>query len=144
MKTQEKLQLIKKYTLSINATGKDTFIELDLFGLTFVDSIKIDNNQVLSSILLESVDGLLRKNKVKKEELSAILVNPGPGYYTSLRVSLTTANILAFGLNIPIKKTGKRVAQDKKFIQHMSKFIKPVLPIYSNPPNITKSKTRLK
>jgi len=144
MKTQEKLQLIKKYTLSINATGKDTYIELNLFGLTFVDSIKIDNNQVLSSILITSVDRLLRKNQVKKEELSAILVNPGPGYYTSLRVGLTTANILAFGLNIPIKKNGKKGAKTIKSNQYRSKFINPVLPIYNNPPNITKPKTRLK
>jgi len=50
--------------------------------------------------LLELIDKLL--TKTKKESISEILVNLGPGSYTGLRVGCSVANTLAWALGIKV------------------------------------------
>ena len=50
--------------------------------------------------LLELIDKLL--TKTKKESISEILVNHGPGSYTGLRVGCSVANTLAWALGIKV------------------------------------------
>jgi len=52
--------------------------------------------------LLELIDKLL--TKTKKESISEILVNLGPGSYTGLRVGCSVANALAWALGIKVNK----------------------------------------
>ncbi len=49
-----------------------------------------------------TIDELMRKNNVKPTELTHIAVTNGPGSYTGIRVGLSAAKGLAFGLNIPV------------------------------------------
>jgi tRNA threonylcarbamoyladenosine biosynthesis protein TsaB len=86
-----------------------------------------------SERLLEVVNTLLEENHITKNQLQQIFVNTGPGSYTGIRVGVTTANFLAFSLNIPVLPL--------KGIKELSKtFQKPVLAKYIKPPFITKKK----
>lgn len=69
--------------------------------------------------VLLHVDETLKKAKVKKEDLTEVEVNTGPGAFTSTRVGVAVANALGFALKIPVNggKPGE--------------FVKP---IYDRPP----------
>ncbi len=94
-----------------------------------------------SEELLAKIEDFLASNSMTKIDLKSLIVNPGPGSYTGLRVGLTTANFLAFSLNIPIFST----AQSSKILslKHLpTSFIQPVLPVYGKEPYITKPKPK--
>lgn len=55
-----------------------------------------------SEVLLNQIDQLITMLKISKEDLDGICVTLGPGSFTSLRVSLSTAEALGLGLNIPL------------------------------------------
>ena len=73
--------------------------------------------------ILSLVNAVLKKAKVKKEDLKSIKVNPGPGSFTSTRVGVAVANALGFALKIPVNK------------QKVGEFVKPA---YDKDPSITK------
>lgn len=52
------------------------------------------------------VDELLRENGVAAEELSAVAVGMGPGSYTGLRIEVSFAKGLCYGLQIPLVAVG--------------------------------------
>ena len=52
------------------------------------------------------VDELLRENDVAAEELSAVAVGMGPGSYTGLRIGVSFAKGLCYGLQIPLVAIG--------------------------------------
>ena len=52
------------------------------------------------------VDELLRENDVAAEELSAVAVGMGPGSYTGLRIGVSFAKGLCYGLQIPLVAVG--------------------------------------
>lgn len=64
-----------------------------------------------SQKLLELIDQALKKQKKTLKDITEIKVNLGPGSFTGLRVGISVANALAWGLKIQInnKKTGKIV-----------------------------------
>lgn len=90
-----------------------------------------------SEELLSEIEKLLNEMKITKKDLTTIVVNPGPGSYTGQRVGISTANCLAFALNIPIFSNISATRAVNKL------FTKPVQAIYSKAPNITKPKPRL-
>ena len=52
------------------------------------------------------VDELLRETGVKPDELDAVAVGMGPGSYTGLRIGVSFAKGLCYGLNIPLLAVG--------------------------------------
>ena len=52
------------------------------------------------------VDELLRETGVKPDELDAVAVGMGPGSYTGLRIGVSLAKGLCYGLNIPLLAVG--------------------------------------
>lgn len=52
------------------------------------------------------VDELLRETDVKPDELDAVAVGMGPGSYTGLRIGVSFAKGLCYGLNIPLLAVG--------------------------------------
>lgn len=70
-----------------------------------------------SEILLLTIDKFLKKNKLKLENLTGLIVNIGPGHYTGLRVGIVTANTLSFALKIPVVgiKNSKAFKVEKLF-----------------------------
>lgn len=105
------------------------------------------NHNNLSETLLSFIDKALSENKLNKNDLTALIAYHGPGSYTGLRIGITTANFIAYSLNIPIlafegdinnQKDLKRLiaqlkVQDKRFNN-------PIVPFYKSPPHITKNK----
>lgn len=55
-----------------------------------------------SEKIMELLDGLLRSSGLDKKCINAIAVSIGPGSFTGLRIGLSTAKGLAFGLQIPV------------------------------------------
>lgn len=136
MRIPERLSMTNKYILQIDSASDVPMIGITSDG-TKIDSIKIEGLK-LTDTLLTKIEEILKKNHLGKKDIKAIEVNPGPGPYTSLRVGITVANILAFGLNIPI-----RIISGKSDIVE-DKYLSPVMPKYGSLPNITKPRPRLK
>lgn len=55
-----------------------------------------------SSLLPGILDQLLKNSGVEKSDLKAVSVSEGPGSYTGLRIGVSAAKGLAFGLDIPL------------------------------------------
>ena len=80
----------------------------------------------LSERLLLELKQFLEKHKVTLSELERILVNPGPGGFSTTRTGVATANALAFALGIPVAEYPSGIIKDV------------ILPIYDKAPNITR------
>ncbi|TSC91481.1 MAG: putative protease [Candidatus Berkelbacteria bacterium Licking1014_96] len=98
-----------------------------------------------SEELLPAIDKLLKKNKVKTEDLGLIVVNIGPGSFTGTRVGVATANALSFGLDIPVIGVKGREKEIEDILRvgfelfQKGKIEKGTLakPFYNKAPNIT-------
>jgi len=97
-----------------------------------------------SEKLLSGIDAFLKADKKKLSEITGIGAVTGPGRFTSLRIGVTAANILAFGLNVPVAGIAAGDFKDyqelvKKMIIKLSraKAGKIILPSYGAEPNIT-------
>jgi len=55
-----------------------------------------------ASILMVMIHELLEEKKIQKQALKAIAVSSGPGSYTGLRIGISSAKGLCFGLSIPL------------------------------------------
>ncbi|MBF0522699.1 MAG: tRNA (adenosine(37)-N6)-threonylcarbamoyltransferase complex dimerization subunit type 1 TsaB [Candidatus Omnitrophica bacterium] len=58
--------------------------------------------KVLSSSIIPSIEGILKKAGIALNELDGFAVGLGPGSFTSLRVGVATVKGLAFALNKPV------------------------------------------
>jgi len=53
-------------------------------------------------VLTLLINKILKNNKLETSDLHAVAVSKGPGSYTGLRIGVSTAKGLAYGLNIPL------------------------------------------
>ena len=79
-----------------------------------------DYDQPQDQDVLGAIDKALKRNHKTFSDVTAIVVNPGPGSFTGTRVGVAIANALAFALSIKVNN------QDP-----------PLIPIYAKEPNIT-------
>lgn len=59
----------------------------------------------LSNTLHKKIQALLRQCDKRLEDVQGIVCYQGPGSFTGLRIGLTVANTLAYGLDTPIVAT---------------------------------------
>lgn len=80
--------MIKNF-LIINCTGKNDSIGLRVDDNFFIKKLQtnINNNEILVSNIL----GFLKKNNVIVDKNFSVLVNVGPGSFSSIRVSISVA-----------------------------------------------------
>jgi len=138
----------KPVTVLFIDTSKDK--QLDVFLISankIVGKQSLKGNYKVSENLLKLIDKLLKLNKITFRQLDAILVVPGPGPFTSIRIAIAVANTLAYILQIPV--IGIEPIKDRKrllqLVALMTKDLKNVHtsylePIYGSEPNITKPK----
>lgn len=116
--------------LLIDTTQAEKII-VALFNVSGEEIARREKNVMqISENLLPEIEKLLKKQKVKLKDLKKILVNPGPGGFSSTRTGVATANALAYALNIPVAEWPS------------GKVREIVLPKYDKEPNITKPKKR--
>lgn len=71
-------------------------------GMQVLAQRSSDASKVHASMLAPFVEQVLSEASVKTEELAAVAVSEGPGSYTGLRVGVSTAKGICFGLGIPL------------------------------------------
>lgn len=91
-----------KKILIIDASGDENLF----LGLAeddiLLDEINFKTKFKHSEKLIPGIEKILDKNKTQSAELDAVGVVRGPGSYTALKICLTVANTLAWGLDIPV------------------------------------------
>ncbi|NPA53372.1 MAG: tRNA (adenosine(37)-N6)-threonylcarbamoyltransferase complex dimerization subunit type 1 TsaB [Aquificae bacterium] len=55
-----------------------------------------------SELIIARLSQIFCEFSLKKEEITKIVVNKGPGSFTSLRVGITVAKTISYALNIPV------------------------------------------
>ncbi len=103
------------------------------------DSFKWQAHRKLSDTLLTQIERLLQKNQLTLQSLSGIVVYSGPGSFTGLRIGITTANALAYSLNIPCTgASGDQWLSVAKALLNEQSLPSIVMPHYGAEANITK------
>lgn len=128
--------------LYIDTTTRE-FVKLALIKKqdVFLLDKNVGNKQ--SENLLDLLNKFLKSRKVKLEKLEKIIVNTGPGSFTSVRIGVVIANTLSFALKIPVIGISNKEIANKQDILELSdlkleeEFVKPY---YYKEANITKSK----
>ncbi|HWQ28971.1 MAG TPA: tRNA (adenosine(37)-N6)-threonylcarbamoyltransferase complex dimerization subunit type 1 TsaB [Dehalococcoidia bacterium] len=92
--------------LSIDTAGDRSGVALSLEGRV-VAEFSWHAGHRHASELMPAVDDLLRRAGLTKRDLSAVFVNIGPGSYVGLRVGVSTAKGLAYGLGVPLVGVGR-------------------------------------
>ena len=67
-----------------------------------IDIRESDQEKSHASLLAVFIDDILKKNNLKPSQLDAVAVSKGPGSYTGLRIGVSTAKGIAYGVNIPL------------------------------------------
>ena len=75
--------------LIISFTGKNNFIGLKSNNKFFKE--KLQNNINSNNLLVSNIISFTNKHNVKLSDKYSIIVNMGPGSYSSLRISLSVA-----------------------------------------------------
>ena len=91
--------MIKDF-LIINCTGKNDKIGLKINNNFFIHDFqtKIKNNEILVSTILN----LTNKHKVNFDKNFSILINNGPGSFSTIRVALSVAKGIKISNNVKL------------------------------------------
>lgn len=90
--------------LTIDSTNREKII------VTLGNEKIIEEQKLGSQVLLPLIVKILKKQKAAFADISAVVVNTGPGSFTGTRIGVAVANALGFALNIPVNgKKGKIV-----------------------------------
>lgn len=109
----------------------------------FEDSIKVayekwPAHRQLAETIYQKIEALLKSQKKDWQSIEGIVCFQGPGSFTGLRIGLTVANALSYGLQRPIVATEK-----ESWIENGIKRLQSddndqqVLPEYGAPVHIT-------
>jgi tRNA threonylcarbamoyladenosine biosynthesis protein TsaB len=79
-------------------------------GEALIAELTWRTHQNHSRQLLPSLQMLLERSSLTKDDIDAVFVCLGPGSYAGLRVGVSTAKALAFGLGVPVAGVGRLAA----------------------------------
>ncbi len=90
------------YILNIETSSTNCSVSLSN-KCELVDCVEADSENYSHSEKLHLfIEEILNKNKLKFTQLKACAISRGPGSYTGLRIGLSAAKGLCFGLDIPL------------------------------------------
>ena len=89
------------YILSLETSTKVSSVALHNKGV-LVGSQQLHIDKSHSGLLTVMIDDLLKCCGVNLEDLDAVAVSNGPGSYTGLRIGLSTAKGICFGIDKPL------------------------------------------
>ena len=123
--------------LYLDTSKEDAEIGLyeDQRVLTFVSYYA---HRELSTTILKKIEEILKNNKLDFNSLGGILCYKGPGSFTGLRIGISLANALSYGLGIPIEG----IMEDEPINEGIDNLIKrqstkQLTPFYGADPHIT-------
>ena len=87
--------------LSIETSGAACSVALSQ-GSSVVGIITLDDSNRQSSMLVPAIESLFGKCSLRMSDCDAVAVSSGPGSYTGLRVGVSTAKGLCYGLCKPL------------------------------------------
>lgn len=90
------------YILNIETSTKACSVALHKNGELIVSREDVTTNFSHSEKLLKFISELFSDEKLSLSDLDAIAVSMGPGSYTGLRIGVSTAKGLCYGLDIPL------------------------------------------
>lgn len=107
-------------SLFLDSSDKKVIVAL-LNGVKLIDSIIEENDNHLSEKFLPMIERIIAKNQLQIDNIDAIYVINGPGSFTGVRVGVTTAKVMAWGLKkriIPISELAllATTSTNKKYI----------------------------
>jgi len=88
--------------LNIETATKVCSVALGKDGFLLASKQVNEENYSHAENLTPFIEDVLKENGTNLNELDAIAVSKGPGSYTGLRIGVSTAKGLAFGLNKPL------------------------------------------
>lgn len=102
---------------------------------------KWEAHRQLAETIHKKVDEILNKSSNSLKDIDGIVCFKGPGSFTGLRIGLSIANALAYGLQVPIVAVGSNdwIEQGIKKLQAGNND-KIALPEYGASPHITKQR----
>lgn len=114
--------------------------ELYLYeGSKKLSEIKWQAHLKLAETLNFKIEEMLGESKLAYEDLNGLAIFKGPGSFTGLRIGMSVANALAYGLNIPvIAKGGEGWLEESIADLSSGKFDKMAVPEYGAPARTTK------
>jgi len=77
-----------------------------------------------SQLLTVFIEDLFKENKVDFNQLDAVAVSKGPGSYTGLRIGVSVAKGLCFGLNIPLISIGSLSSMADQVASNMNEYFR--------------------
>jgi len=89
------------YQLLLDSSNKFLSVGLSKDGKVF-DKICYEAWQRQSEMMVTEVDNILKRNKLTKNDLDAVVVGIGPGSYTGVRIGVTIAKTIAYALHIKL------------------------------------------
>jgi tRNA threonylcarbamoyladenosine biosynthesis protein TsaB len=103
---QNQLRPVADLELSLDTASALASIALSRAG-RLVAELTWACNREHSTQLLPAIDALLVRQGVSKDDLRAVFVCIGPGGYSGVRVGVSTAKGLSFGLALPLVGVGR-------------------------------------
>ncbi len=122
--------------LYIDTTSEYSLVQISNDSKTFVEERWLSEHK-LGDDLLPKIVKMLDQASITLKDLNCIVVNGGPGSFTGTRVGVSTANALAWSLNIPVFASDHINAFLKTSVGQNPHFTKPVVPKYATPPKVT-------
>lgn len=116
--------------------------ELGLYiGNNKLETLKWHAHRDLSITLHKKIESLLKTHKKSWNNIEGVVCYRGPGSFTGLRIGLSVANALAYGLSVPIVSTSGKSWETtgiKKLLTGENENV--ALPEYGQEPHITRPK----
>lgn len=127
--------------LYLDTTERDSFVVALIAEGKIVKNKTVRSERKHSEKLLKTIAALLKSIKKSRLDIVGIAVVKGPGSFTSLRIGVSTANALAYGLGVQVVGVGKDEPLSKIGglfnRKRRGRKVNIVLPEYGQEPNIT-------